>query len=121
MNFIGISVSLFIVIADELLEYISDIIIDWIGFHSRSELAMRKKNIIFFLTFFHTGILLLLINANFSGTGIPILGYIFHGKFQDFNSSWFFTIGAQITSVLIFMIIKYPIVFIKYYIFSFLK
>lgn len=51
-SLVGISVGLFIVIMDEVLAAISDIIIDWIGFHSRSELAMRKKNIEFILTFF---------------------------------------------------------------------
>ena len=83
---VGISLGLFIVIMDEVLEAVSDILIDWIGFHSNSELAMRKKNIVFILTFLQSALLLILMFANFSGTGIPLIGFIIYGKFQDFNS-----------------------------------
>jgi len=78
---LGWSISLFIVIADEILASLVDKMLDWIGFHSQSELAEKKKNIVFIVTFFNAAILLLLINADFTGTGIPLLGMVFHGLF----------------------------------------
>lgn len=54
--------------------------------------------------------------SNFSGTGIPLLGYLLQGKFQDFNSEWFFTVGAQLSSIVIFFILKIVIFFLKTFI-----
>jgi len=51
VSLVGISLTLFVVIMDEVIEIVSDILLEWIGFHSNSELAMRKKNIVFSLTF----------------------------------------------------------------------
>lgn len=41
----------------------------------------------FFLTLFNSSILILLINANFSGTGIPL--WFIDGFYGDFNANWF--------------------------------
>lgn len=48
---VGISLTLFVVLMDEVIEIVSDILLEWIGFHSNSELVKTKKNVVFALTF----------------------------------------------------------------------
>ena len=41
----------------------------------------------YFLTLFNSSILLLFINANFAGTGVPL--YFIDGFYGDFNAKWY--------------------------------
>ena len=68
----------------------------------------------YLLTFFNSAILLLLINANFRGTGIPI--NYFDGYFMDFNDKWFVIVAPIfITPMFIRFAIPPIIIMVKWF------
>jgi hypothetical protein len=93
-----------------VLKIVIGLLVTWIGTHTRSNTALLKKNGVFLSTFFNTAIILLLVNADFSGTGIPLLGFVFNGLYQDFCSQWFIHIGDDIVMTMIIGMI-FPIYF----------
>ena len=58
-----------------------------IKMENKTKEASTALVIDFFLTFFNSSIVLLLMNANFNGTGIPI--YFIDGFYGDFNAKWY--------------------------------
>jgi hypothetical protein len=71
------SISIFITIMNMVLKVVIGVLISWVGLHSRSQMVLIKKNAVFMSMFFNTAIILLLINSDWSGTGIPLIGYVF--------------------------------------------
>ena len=72
----------------------------------------------FLLTFFNSGLLILLINANFTGIGIdtvseigPILDY-FDGEFMDFDDKWFQIVAPIFISSMLIRITVPPAIII---------
>lgn len=61
----------------------------------------------FLLTFFDSTVLILLINANFEGSGIPLT--FFQGHYTDFNESWYFHV-APLFLFLMFLKMFIPII-----------
>jgi hypothetical protein len=72
-----------------------------VGLDTQSQLANVTKNAIFFATFMNTAMVLLLVNADMSQTGIPIFDSIFTGKYPDFDSNWYDDIGANMTKTML--------------------
>ena len=74
----------------------------------------------FLLTFFNSGIMIILINANFTGIGIdtipkigPLFDY-FDGKFMDFDDKWYQLVAPIfISSMCIRVIVPPAIIIIK--------
>ena len=60
-----------------------------IGFETMTTEIRVIKVCVFYVSFFMSGLLVLLISANIKHT-------IFHGKFADFNNNWFEEIGSII-------------------------
>lgn len=61
---LGTAISLVIVIFNLVLRFIIIALIEWIGEDTYSERLSSITNAVFMATFFNTGILLLLVNAN---------------------------------------------------------
>lgn len=78
---INVGISLFVVILNEILTRVSVKMITWIGFSTFSEQYTSISNCIFVLTFFNTGIIVLLANADLSEAfkGIPLIATVFNG------------------------------------------
>jgi hypothetical protein len=56
--------------------------------------------ILFFITFIDTVVILLLLNANFSESNIPVLSSWFSvGKHTDFSTDWYLDIGEIIIGI----------------------
>jgi len=71
-----------------------------VGCQTESGLSSYITFFIFLCTFFNTGFLLLIINANFKGQGF--LAYLFNKKeLTDFNSKWFHISGDTIISSMV--------------------
>lgn len=66
--------------------------VQYIGFSSHSETFTMSSILIFVMTFFNTAILLLLGNADIRAQ-IPFLGWLLHGKYNDYSTDWFNDIG----------------------------
>jgi hypothetical protein len=78
------------------------IIIKIIGVKTESEETKLIKNSVFAVQFANTGILLLLVNANFS-QALPLFGgYFFNGDYQDFTAEWYNDIGNQLGAAMIY-------------------
>ena len=52
------------------------------------------------MTFFNTALLLLLANANFSETHIPLVDKIFKGKYTDLHQGWYDDVGATLVQTM---------------------
>jgi len=78
---INVGISLFVVILNEILTRVSVKIITWIGFSTFSEQYTSISNCIFIVTFFNTGVIVLLANADTSEAfkGFPFIATVFNG------------------------------------------
>jgi len=61
----------------------------------------KITNGLFFAQFFNTGLIYLLVNANFKDT-FPKLAYIFRGPFLDYEPAWYSTVGYLLVYTMIF-------------------
>lgn len=69
--------------------------ISWIGYDTQSEMMTKITNGIFIAQFFNTGLIYLLVYANFSDT-IPYLAQWFRGPYLDYDSGWYSTVGGSL-------------------------
>ena len=90
-------------------------IITWIGYKTQSSLNRAYTNVIFVTQFFNSAIILLLIDSNFTETGIPFLGLIFKGNYYDFDSDWYKNMGGTIEYTVAYIAVWPIIEFAVYY------
>ena len=94
-----------IVVTNIVVRSMTKILVEKIGYHSRSFEGFKICKIIFFAQLLNVGFLRLLSNANFKNIGGK---YIFNGNFSDFDKNWYFEVGPRImTTMLIESIIPY--------------
>ena len=74
-------------------------LIKWIGYDTHSKRMTRVTNALFFATFFNTGFMLALTNANFSEVS-DLLAHDFHGTYYDYSPRWFATIGSTLVGTM---------------------
>lgn len=67
-------------------------LITWIGYDTHSEMLTKITNGVFVAQFFNTGIIYLLVNANFKDA-LPPLASIFRGPFLDYEPAWYSAVG----------------------------
>lgn len=72
---------------------------------------------IFFAQFFNTAILLLLVNANLQGSGMPF-SKMFKGQYSDFSEKWYSDVGGTIVKT---MTINAVVPLIEFFMFFFLR
>lgn len=70
-----------------VLRMVCIMMVDWIGYPTETERLSKTTSVTFFVQFFNSGILLLLINANLSEQVISF--GLNSGSLPDFNSAWF--------------------------------
>ena len=75
-------VGLLITIGNIIFKFLALFLIKRTGSHSMSVDFYYTKIVITLVSIFNSGLLVLLMNANIPGLGI-------HGKYADFNSSWY--------------------------------
>ena len=98
----------FIVVVNTILSELTIRMITWIGYDTQSEMMTNITNGIFVAQFFNTGIIYLIVNANFADT-FPALGGIFKGPFLDYDSGWYSNVGyLLVTTMLINMV--FPVI-----------
>lgn len=95
--------------------YVLVILVEWIGYPTQSSLNKSITNVIFVSQFFNTGLILLLIKANFSDSGVPILNQLFNDFYYDFSSEWYDDIGGALLFAMIYSAIWPIIEFISFY------
>jgi len=69
--------------------------ITWIGYDTHSEMMTKITNGIFIAQFFNTGLIYLLVYANFGDT-FPKISYIFRGPYLDYEPAWYSTVGGSL-------------------------
>jgi len=83
----------FISVVNMVLSTLTIKMINWIGYDTQSETMTKITNGIFVAQFFNTGLIYLLVYANFGET-MPKLGRIFRGPYYDYTSEWYSTVGG---------------------------
>jgi putative flippase GtrA len=91
-----------IIIVNVVLKFVLRKIIKFEKRRDKTEQVVSTTFLLFVVTFFNTAVLLLIVNMNIRGLGLPENFPIFSGDFDDFNVGWYGTIG---TSILMTMII----------------
>jgi len=71
----------------------------WVGEDTHSEMTQTITSYVFITQFFNTGFILLLSNANFYDSGIP-LAMIFKGSSMDFGEIWYTDVGLSIVKTM---------------------
>ena len=95
---------IFISLMTSITRYLIIFMVKWVGFSSFSKEIKHIKGAVFIFSFFNTGLLVLLINADFA-----YFNRFFTGKYSDFNAEWYSDIGSTIISSLVFTAV-YPII-----------
>ena len=78
-------------ISSIIFRYLFIFIINWIGYSTRTEQFRKVKLLVFSLSMFLSGFLVLLSSANFEFTD-----KYFNGRYSDFNKDWFINVGSVI-------------------------
>ena len=74
-----------------LLKICTYFLIDMIRYDSVTSANSRIQVSEFILAFFNSGFIILLINANLKGTGIPLT--FFQGRYTDFSAGWYVAVA----------------------------
>ena len=90
-----------------ILRTVCIMLVDWIGFSTETVRLSKTTSITFWVQFFNSAFLLLLINANLSEQ--PITFGMTGGSMGDFNATWFRTVGNVIIGAMTFNL-YYPII-----------
>jgi len=87
------AISMVIVAFNLVLRFIIIALIEWIGEDTYSERLSSITNAVFMATFFNTGILLLLVNANVTEHPPIFLTKYLKGQWYDYVPGWYTTVG----------------------------
>lgn len=113
--------SFFIVAINSILRMILINLIKWIGEDTHSKQLKSITNGVFITQFMNTGILILLVQANFSEVDIPLAKSIFNGPFYDYLPLWYTAVGYKLTQTMIinsiFPYIEFGIAYSKLWVF----
>ena len=91
-----------IIVINIILKEITIALITWIGYDTFSELMTKIVNGVFISLFFNTGILLILVNANFSEVSLGLgLTSAFKGPFPDYTVDWYNVVGGTLVSTML--------------------
>jgi hypothetical protein len=90
----------FIVVVNTILSELTIRLITWIGYDTHSEMLTKITNGVFVAQFFNTGIIYLLVNANFKDT-LPSLASIFRGPFLDYEPAWYSAVGYLLVQTML--------------------
>ena len=72
-----------------VVQILVSVFISHVGLDSVTLESSCMKNVMFWILFYNTGIVMMLVGAN-----IPWLSNIFNGAYKDFTSKWFLVIGS---------------------------
>jgi len=95
-----------------VLRTICIMLVDWIGFPTETERLSQTTNVTFYVQFFNSAFLLLMVNANLSEQ--PLSFGLTSGAIPDFNAAWFRTVGEILVGAMVFNS-YYPIVEVGMY------
>ena len=82
-------------------------LVDWVGFDTETVRLSKTTSMTFYVQFFNSAFLLLLINADMSEQ--PFSFGIVSGSFGDFNGAWFRTVGNVLIGAMFFNL-YYPLI-----------
>jgi hypothetical protein len=92
----GITIAIFIVVINLILQMVIIRLVDWIGEDTHSQQLETITQAVFLAQFFNTGLLLLLINANLTEHQPHFLTDVLAQDFYDYYPRWYSDVGYQI-------------------------
>jgi hypothetical protein len=81
-------------------------LVDWVGYSTETVRLSKTTSITFYVQFFNSAFLLLLVNANL--TEQPIAFGLKGGSMPDFNGVWFRSVGNVLIAAMFFNL-YYPL------------
>lgn len=82
-------------------------LVNWIGYPTETEKLSKTTSVTFYVQFFNSAFLLLLVNANLSEQ--PVSFGLTSGSMGDFTPTWFRSVGNVIIGAMFFNL-YYPII-----------
>ena len=92
--FYSYGIMFFVVGLDLVLRYTAIYLFMNVGYDTYSELMSKIVNGVFIVLFLNTGIILVLVQANFSD--ITIRMSLFDGPYYDYSPKWYSTVGSTL-------------------------
>ena len=89
-----------------ILRTVCIMLVDWIGYDTETIRLSKTTSVTFWVQFFNSGILLLLINANLSEQ--PFSFWLKGGSMGDFTATWYRTVGNVLIGAMFFNL-YYPL------------
>ena len=89
-----------------ILRTVCIMLVDWIGYSTETVRLSKTTSITFYVQFFNSALLLLLVNANL--TEQPFAFGLNAGSMSDFNGNWFRTVGNVLIAAMFFNL-YYPL------------
>lgn len=93
---LSILITVIIIVINTVLSVISFSLIQWIKFATRAEEMAAIVRVVFVSQFFNTGIIILIMNMNFSEHQPQAFWKLFNGRYTDYSPRWYRDVGAQI-------------------------
>jgi len=90
-----------------VLRTVCILLVTWIGYPTETQQLTETTKVTFFVQFFNTAFLLLLVNADLSEQ--PFSFGLTGGLESDFDSSWFKVIGNTLVGTMIFTMV-FPVI-----------
>lgn len=97
----GTSVSMIIVVVNQILKMVIISGITWVGEDTNSEQLSSITNGVFIAQFFNTGLLILLVNGNMTEHSPKFFTKYIAGSFYDYMPDWYSEVGAKIVTTMI--------------------
>lgn len=101
------SLKYFITGVNFVLRTVCILLVNWIGYETETMKLNNTVNVTFYVQFFNTAFLLLLVNANLSEQ--PLTFGLDSGPYSDFDDDWYLVIGNALVGTMVFTAI-FPVI-----------
>ena len=95
-KYYGLSITLTIVVINQILKILIVRMVEWIGIDTISMQMGIVTKAVFLAQFFNTGIIILIVNANLQEHRPKEIFGLFRGPYSDYMPEWFSEVGKQI-------------------------
>jgi hypothetical protein len=116
--FYRVAVSIGVIFINFVMKFIFRLLSRFERVHDKSAEQLKLMSKVFLATFINTGLIILIVNANFSSlktvTWLP--EYIFNGNYTDFSRQWYVNVGSTlVTTMLVTIFSPHVVILVTFY------
>lgn len=97
---LNLVITILVSVINIALRLIVEALVNRIGYDTDSERVSTIMTVTFVSMFLNTGVITLLVNADFVYMDFPFSWLPFHQQFPDFNKDWYLTLGTQMVKTM---------------------